>query len=112
MQNVFSVGTGWSFLCRVDPAHETELPNVHCSLADRWAYVQPLGVSLQSWEAEQMNRKRTPAQPFNYGKDGKGIETQQTGKQVRKEWYSLCSVVSMASKRQWLFQIKSLLLIT
>lgn len=96
---------------KVDPTHGTELPNVHCPLANRWAYVQPSGISLQSQEAEQMNRRRTPAQPFNYGKDGKGIATQQTGTQLGKEWHSLRTVVSMASGRQWLFQIESLLLI-
>lgn len=26
-----------------------------------------------------MNRKRTPAEPFNYGKVGKGKETEQMG---------------------------------
>lgn len=118
MQNVFIVGTWLEFSLqenelgcpKVDPTHGTELPSTHCSLANRWAYVQPSGVSLQSWEAEQMNRRRTPAQPFNYGKDGKGTETQQTSRQVGKEWYSLRTVASVASERQWLFQIKSLLI--
>lgn len=42
-------------------------------------YVSCSGVSLQRWEAEQMNRKRIPVQLFNYGKVGKGKETKQRG---------------------------------
>lgn len=59
---------------KADHTHGTELPNGHHLLANRWAYAQPSGISLHRREAEQMNRKRTPAQPFNYGKDGKGVE--------------------------------------
>lgn len=119
LQNVFDVGN-WLEFClwenelechKANPTHGTKLPNVHRLLANRWAYVQPSGISLQRWEAEQMNRKRTPAQPFNYRKDGKGIETKQTGMQAGKERYSLCTVVSLASERLWLFRLFFLLII-
>lgn len=54
-----------------------------------------------------MNRKRTPAQPFNYGKVGKGKETEQMGsrpggKEAVLEFFA-------GLQRAMAFQIKSFL---
>lgn len=53
--------------------HREQLGVIHCTNWSAWVLCS--GISLQRWEAEQMNRKGIPVQPFNYGKVGKGKET-------------------------------------
>lgn len=84
---------------QADPTHGTELPNVSHLLANRWAYVEPSGVSLQRREAEQMNRKRTPAQSFNYGRDGKGRETEHMATQTGKSMVLPCRQNARSPRR-------------
>lgn len=109
---------GWSFLCRrmnwdaqrsTPPTGQSCLARIARWLTDGHMFSHQESV-YRAGKQSRWTGEGTPAQPFNYGKDGKGTETQQTSRQVGKEWYSLRTVASVASERQWLFQIKSLLI--
>lgn len=65
--------------CMASPTKGTEDRNCESFTGLTDGHVSCSGISLQRWEAAEMDRKRIPVQPFNYGKVGKGKETKYTG---------------------------------